>query len=105
MTFDPRLYFGSMSGRLRALLVPLEAGRTQPFAGLDWLLLALVVLLAAALRLPALEAIPPGLWRDEAGYALAAQDVRNGTLQVYWGDKEPLFPYVLAAVFSLTGPT
>ncbi|GIW06500.1 MAG: hypothetical protein KatS3mg060_1305 [Dehalococcoidia bacterium] len=89
----------------RRLRIPLEAGHGEPFTRLDWLLLAGVLLLAGLLRLPALEAIPPGLWRDEAGYALAAQDVQRGVFQVYWGDKEPLFPYVLAGVFTVLGPS
>ncbi|MFN8531968.1 MAG: glycosyltransferase family 39 protein [Dehalococcoidia bacterium] len=94
-----------MTGRLSALRVPFEAGRNEPFGRWDWLLLAGVLVLAALLRLPGLEVTPPGLWRDEAGYALAAQDIQTGHLQVYWGDKEPLYPYVLAAVFTLVGPS
>ncbi|MCL6647607.1 MAG: glycosyltransferase family 39 protein [Chloroflexi bacterium] len=84
---------------------PWGAGAGQPWQRRDWLLLAGVVALAALLRLPALEQVPPGLWRDEAGYGLAAQDIRAGILQVYWGDKEPLFPYLLALIFTLSGPT
>jgi 4-amino-4-deoxy-L-arabinose transferase-like glycosyltransferase len=85
--------------------VPLEAGRSEPFSRHDWLLLGGVLVLAAVLRLPALESVPPGLWRDEAGYALAAEEVQRGILKVYWGDKEPFFPYVLAAVFAVLGPS
>ncbi|MCS7001875.1 MAG: glycosyltransferase family 39 protein, partial [Dehalococcoidia bacterium] len=70
---------------------------------MDWALLVAITLLAAATRFPGLEQIPPGLWRDEAGYALAAEDIRAGVLRVYWGDKEPFFPYVLAAVFTVVG--
>ncbi|MCS6800775.1 MAG: glycosyltransferase family 39 protein [Chloroflexota bacterium] len=85
--------------------LPLEAGGSAPFTRIDWLLFGGVILVAALLRLPALDTIPPGLWRDEAGYALAAQDIQRGLLKVYWGDKEPLFPYVLAGVFAALGPS
>lgn len=75
------------------------------FIRIDWILLVLVVAVAAVFRLYRIDALPPGLWRDEAGYALAAKDVMNGVLQVYWGDKEPFFPYVLAGVFAVFGAT
>lgn len=69
---------------------------------------ALVVLLAAALRLVALDRLPPGLHFDEAVYGLLAEDIRAGARPVFFGSytgREPLYMYVMAVVFALVGPS
>ncbi len=66
----------------------------------------LILLLAAALRLPALGQVPPGLYHDEAYYGLDAVDVLQGHLQVYFpanNGREPLFIYLAAGMIGLLG--
>lgn len=66
----------------------------------------LILLLAAALRLPALGQVPPGLYHDEAYYGLDAVDVLGGHLQVYFpanNGREPLFIYLAAGMIGLLG--
>ncbi len=67
---------------------------------------ALILLVAAALRLPALGRIPPGLYHDEAYYALDAVDVLRGHFQVYFpanNGREPLFIYLAAGMLGPLG--
>ncbi len=66
----------------------------------------LILLLAAALRLPALGQVPPGLYHDEAYYGLDAVDVLRGHPQVYFpanNGREPLFIYLAAGMIGLLG--
>lgn len=66
----------------------------------------LILLLAAALRLPALGQVPPGLYHDEAYYGLDAVDVLRGHLQLYFpanNGREPLFIYLAAGMIGLLG--
>ncbi|MBO9370869.1 MAG: glycosyltransferase family 39 protein, partial [Chloroflexi bacterium] len=66
----------------------------------------LILLLAAALRLPALGQVPPGLYHDEAYYGLDAVDILQGRLQVYFpanNGREPLFIYLAAGTIGLLG--
>jgi 4-amino-4-deoxy-L-arabinose transferase-like glycosyltransferase len=70
--------------------------------------LVLVMAVAALLRYPALDSIPPGLAFDEAGNGVAAMDVAHGQLHLWWpigGGKEPLIAYLLQPFFWLFGPT
>jgi len=74
----------------------------------DWVLVAVVVLVAALLRYPALGMVPPGLSFDEAGNGVAALDVARGQYSLWWpigGGKEPLIVYLLQPLFWLFGPT
>ncbi len=67
---------------------------------------ALILLVAAALRLPAIGRVPPGLYHDEAYYGLDAVDVLRGHLQVYFpanNGREPLFIYLAAGMVGLLG--
>ncbi|RIL12634.1 hypothetical protein DCC79_00900 [bacterium] len=67
-----------------------------------------VLLGAAALRWLALEHHPPGLHFDEAVYGLMAEEIRAGARPVYftaYTGREPLYMYVMAAVFAVVGPT
>ncbi|MCX7854498.1 MAG: glycosyltransferase family 39 protein, partial [Anaerolineae bacterium] len=66
----------------------------------------LILLVAAALRLPAVGQVPPGLYHDEAYYGLDAVDVLQGHLQIYFpanNGREPLFIYLAAAMIGLLG--
>lgn len=67
---------------------------------------ALLVILGAALRLPALDRIPPGLHFDEAVYGLMARDIIAGARPVFfpaYTGREPLYMYLMAGVFSIAG--
>ncbi len=67
-----------------------------------------VILAAAALRWSALDRVPPGLHFDEAVYGLMAEEIRAGARPVYFAaytGREPLYMYVMAAVFAAVGPT
>jgi 4-amino-4-deoxy-L-arabinose transferase-like glycosyltransferase len=72
-----------------------------------WGGMLLAIAVAALLRLPALDSIPPGLGFDEAGNGVAAMDVARGQVRVWWpigGGKEPLIAYLLQPLFWLLGP-
>lgn len=71
--------------------------------------MVLCLLVAAALRLPELTAVPPGLHYDEAANAILAGEIGRGErfpifISSYTG-KEALFFYLAAAVMRLTGET
>ncbi len=71
-------------------------------------LAAVVVLLAAALRLIALDRIPPGLFYDEAANGIDALHVLAGAHPVFFTGnqgREPLLIYLQAATFALIGPS
>jgi len=73
-----------------------------------WLGLALVVLVAACLRYPLLDSVPPGLNFDEGGEGMAALDVAHGDYHLWWpigGGKEPLMAYLVQPLFWAFGPT
>ncbi|MFN8471758.1 MAG: glycosyltransferase family 39 protein [Anaerolineae bacterium] len=70
-------------------------------------LLAIVVL-GAFLRFWQLGAAPPGLYRDEAYYALDAVDVLNGAHPIFFeanNGREPLFIYLAALGIAALGRT
>jgi hypothetical protein len=72
-----------------------------------WPALVLVALVAAALRYPALDLVPPGLNFDEGGEGAAALDVAHGVFRIWWpigGGKEPLMAYLVQPLFWLFGP-
>ncbi|MGD8857446.1 MAG: phospholipid carrier-dependent glycosyltransferase, partial [Chloroflexota bacterium] len=72
-------------------------------------MMVFILLVAAALRLPALTATPPGLHYDEAANGLLAGDIgfrgqRPVFIASYTG-KEVLFFYLAAAVMRVAGET
>lgn len=72
-----------------------------------WPDLLLLAVLAMLLRLPGLNALPPGLNFDEAGNGVAALGVLGGDVRLWWtigGGKEPLFVYALLPWLGLFGP-
>jgi len=80
----------------------------KPDRRLELILLAVILLVAAALRLAALDRIPPGLTHDEAGHGHDAIAILNGARPIYltvgYG-REPLYDYLTAAAMWLLGPT
>jgi 4-amino-4-deoxy-L-arabinose transferase-like glycosyltransferase len=70
-----------------------------------FLLLAIIVL-AAVLRLGALDRLPPGLYHDEAYNGLDALNVIRGQHPIFFeanNGREPLFIYLVALSVSLLG--
>jgi 4-amino-4-deoxy-L-arabinose transferase-like glycosyltransferase len=71
------------------------------------LLIVLVAAVAALLRLAEIDRYPQGLYYDEAAYAMDAVDtLRSGQWPVFYhthSGKEPLWIWMLAAVFSVAG--
>jgi len=73
---------------------------------LAWMVM--ILLAAAALRLIALPATPPGLTHDEADHALSAWGVVNGVRPIYFTvgyGREPLYDYLTAGLMRFLGPT
>ncbi|MCS6889861.1 MAG: hypothetical protein NZQ09_16785, partial [Chloroflexus sp.] len=70
--------------------------------------LLVILLFGAWARLYRLEALPPGLYSDEAWYALDALDVLAGARPIYFpanNGREPLFIYLLSFSIELFGQT
>lgn len=76
---------------------------------LQWFLFALIVTVGAFVRFVQLDSIPPGLWYDEALYALDGFRVSQGYFAWFFDEhghpREPLFPWMLGAAFALIEPT
>jgi hypothetical protein len=76
---------------------------------MDWLLLAVVLAVAAFLRLYKVESLPAGPYYDEAANGILASEIASGVsrplfIPSYTG-KEVLFFYVAAAMMKITGAT
>jgi len=70
--------------------------------------LVVVLLLALFLRTYRLDSVPPGLTHDEASNGHDAAAVWRGVRPIYFTvgyGHEPLYPYSVALVMSLLGPT
>jgi len=74
----------------------------------EWASLALILCLAAALRLYRLDSVPPGLTHDEAGHGQDGIAILRGARPVYetvgYG-REPLYDYAVAGAMALLGRT
>ncbi len=82
--------------------------RLRRLATSEWIPLVAITLLAALLRLYALDRLPPGLYHDEAYNGLDAISVINGQYPLFFeanNGREPLFIYLVAASISLFGPS
>lgn len=70
-------------------------------------LLALVVAFAAVVRLAGIGSIPPGMWYDEAIYALDGLSIGRGNWPIFFATemhpREPLYIYYLGGFFALFG--
>jgi 4-amino-4-deoxy-L-arabinose transferase-like glycosyltransferase len=84
-------------------------GVNMPFSKRELLLLALIVAVATCLRLYRLDEIPPGLAGDTAYKGVAANRILAGEHPIFfaesWGGIEPMYMYLLAALFKLLGST
>jgi len=71
-----------------------------------WVLFALILCLAAALRLWRLDSVPPGLTHDEAGHGQDAIAILHGARPLYetigYG-REPLYDYMVAVAMAVLG--
>jgi 4-amino-4-deoxy-L-arabinose transferase-like glycosyltransferase len=73
---------------------------------LEWTVITLILLLAAALRLWELGEVPPGLAHDEVANWLIARDILAGNHAIYFTaayGHEPLYQYAQAATVALFG--
>ncbi|MFQ5577568.1 MAG: hypothetical protein ACE5G8_11350, partial [Anaerolineae bacterium] len=73
----------------------------------EWVIVVALLLLAAFFRFYRLDAIPPGLHYDEAGEGLDALGMLHNGPRIFsdtQGGREPLFAYLLALAFAVTGP-
>lgn len=87
--------------------VSVPTGNARRLRRPEAVVVALLILVAGAVRLPGLEQVPPGLHFDEAYNALDALGVLQGHRPVFFEGnfgREPLFIYLLAAAFSLFPP-
>lgn len=74
----------------------------------NWAGLLLAVALGAALRLAALDRLPPGLYHDEAFNGLDALRVVEGERPIYFpanNGREPLYIYLVAGAVAWLGRT
>lgn len=72
----------------------------------ETLLLIVILIIGAALRIVALGSVPPGLHFDEAVYGLMASEIGDGYWPVFFSaytGREPLYMYLMAGVFQVTG--
>ncbi|MGB9301629.1 MAG: glycosyltransferase family 39 protein, partial [Anaerolineae bacterium] len=72
-------------------------------AGLDLVVILILVVIAAFFRFYRLNELPIGLWRDEAANGLEALRVLEGDLVIFYGTQEPLFIYLVAISIALLG--
>ena len=72
----------------------------------EWVIVTLILLLAAVLRFWTLGQVPPGLSHDEVANALIARDIHAGHHALYFTaayGHEPLYQYVQAGTIALFG--
>src|SRR5690606_9450644 len=97
--------------RLLKRLFPasLDFQRPSPLTAKHWLFFAIIMVVAALARFVLLDRIPPGLWYDEALYALDGYGVSHGNFSIFFAvhghPREPIFPWMLGLAFWLFEPT
>jgi len=77
----------------------------QPFDRWEGLAVALVLAVGVFLRVYRLGELPPGLHQDEAVYGLHSLTVALGQFRIFFGEREPLYMYLVAGMSLLLGPT
>lgn len=65
----------------------------------------LLTCIAAFFRFHQLDQVPIGLWRDEAANGLEALRVLEGHRTIFYGTREPIFIYLVAASVAFLGRT
>jgi Dolichyl-phosphate-mannose-protein mannosyltransferase len=69
------------------------------------LIVVAILLLAAGFRLVKIASLPPGLYQDEAVYGINARIILDGHPSIYFGEREPLYEYLVAGMMLALGPT
>jgi hypothetical protein len=69
----------------------------------DLFIILVLVLIAAFFRFHRLQEWPIGLWRDEAANGLEALRVLDGDRAIFFGTREPMFIYLVAASIAMLG--
>jgi 4-amino-4-deoxy-L-arabinose transferase-like glycosyltransferase len=85
-----------------------EQRSLRQYKGWECGLLLVILVIAAWFRLYRLDSTPPGLTHDEASNGHDAASVLDGIRPIYFSvgyGHEPLYPYSVALVMSLLGPT
>jgi len=103
-TVFPRLDRARSKSTADALTAPLRVR----IRGSSTVLPVLIVLLAAALRLFALDRVPPGLYYDESANGVDAIRVLQGIHPIFFvgnQGREPLIIYLQATTIALIGPS
>jgi len=65
-----------------------------------------ILIIGTGLRIVALRSVPPGLHFDEAVYGIMASEIGDGYWPVFFSaytGREPLYMYLMAGIFRLTG--
>lgn len=75
----------------------------------DWIIAAVLLALALAVRLPLIDVHPPGLWYDEAIDGLDGLSLHQNPFQIFFTTedhpREPMFMYIIGFVFLFVKPT
>jgi len=82
--------------------------RTWGWVSSEWFLVVAITVVAAGLRLVAIDRLPPGLYRDEGYNGLDALRVLDGHTPVFFpanNGREPLYIYLLAVSVAVFGPS
>src|SRR5512143_2279426 len=88
------------------MMVPDHTADCRTVRPAELLAVVALMLLAAGLRLVALDTVPPGLSHDEVIIAQVAKDILHGRLAIYFPEgygHEPLCHYLLAGMFAVCG--
>lgn len=86
----------------------LMAGSGESVQRLELAILIVILIVATVLRTWGLESAPPGLTHDEASNGHDAAGVLEGVRPIYFTvgyGHEPLYPYSVALLMALLGPT
>jgi 4-amino-4-deoxy-L-arabinose transferase-like glycosyltransferase len=74
----------------------------------NWILILLIAVAAIALRVYAIDRLPPGLFADESVEGLDALDVMAGNLNIWFHSqlgREPIYVYLVALSYQIFGVT
>ncbi len=64
---------------------------------------ALILLFAASVHFVKIDSLPPGLHQDEAVYLVDSETILDGSPRIYYGEREPLYMYVVAGASVILG--